>query len=267
MKDSFVLYTKITETVEKLTTEQKGKLFQAILDYENGKEPIFDDLCVELVFTPIKQDLDVNTDKWEKTKEARKLAGSKGGKQKVANLANVANATFATNECSKKNFARKNVANVADNVYVYVNDNVNDNVNVSLKEKEKKEKEKENNFSQENLTEQDPFMSNKVHEFMDYFSKEFSKGKNAISREERIRLTHVLNDLEQQGYSIEEISETVCRNLKKTKFRGIDGTFNPGINWLLKDDARNFYVTMNGQFVPSYDSCSDDTYEVDEYGN
>ena len=120
---------------------------------------------------------------------------------------------------------------------------------------------------QSDKTEQDPFMSNKVHDFMSYFSKEFSKGKNAISREERIRLTHVLNDLEQQGYSIEEISETVCRNLKKTKFRGIDGTFNPGINWLLKDDARNFYVTMNGQFVPSYDSSSDDTYEVDEYGN
>lgn len=262
MKDSFVLYTKIAETVGKLTNEQKGKLFQAILDYENGKEPIFDDLCVELVFTPIKQDLDVNTDKWEKTKEARKLAGSKGGKQKVANLANVANATFATNECSKKNFARKNVANVADNVYVYVNDNVNVNDSVSLKEKEKKEKEKEKDFLKNDQTENDPFMSNKVHEFMDYYSKEFSKGKNAISREERTRLTNVLNDLEQQGYSIEEISETVCRNLKKTKFRGIDGTFNPGINWLLKDDARNFYVTMNGQFVPECTEIGENGWEL-----
>ena len=142
------------------------------------------------------------------------------------------------------------------------NENENENENVFLKEKEKKEKENKKNFSQENLTEQDPFMSNKVHEFMDYFSKEFSKGKNAISREERIRLTNVLNDLEQQGYSIEEISETVCRNLKKTKFRGIDGTFNPGINWLLKDNARNFYVTMNGQFVPECTEIGENGWEL-----
>ena len=121
------------------------------------------------------------------------------------------------------------------------------NQNMDLKEKEKEKKEKEKFF--DDLTESDPYMSNKVSTFMQIFSKEFHKSKNCISREERIRLTNVLNDLAFQGYSIEEIAQTICENLKNTKFKQTDMTFNPGINWLLKDDARNFYVTLNGQFV------------------
>lgn len=77
-KDSFVLYTKINEVVRELTYEQKGKLFQAILDYEEtGEQPELDQI-LRLVFIPIKQDLDRNNEKWEAQSRARSEAGKKG---------------------------------------------------------------------------------------------------------------------------------------------------------------------------------------------
>ncbi len=77
-KDSFVLYTKINEVVKELSDEQKGRLFQAILDYEEtGEEPDLDH-ATRLVFIPIRQDLDINNEKWEQQKKARSEAGKKG---------------------------------------------------------------------------------------------------------------------------------------------------------------------------------------------
>lgn len=247
MKESFVFYHSFLEAIEELSAEDQLKIYQSVAHFAlRGEEP--DDLkgVTKAIFALIKPQICANNKRYED--------GKKGGRPRKEKTSGF--------EKEKTSGYFEEKPNVNVNVNVNENDNVNVNDNVSLKEKEK-----EKDFLKNDQTENDPFMSNKVHEFMDYFSKEFNKGKNAISREERIRLTNVLNDLEQQGYSIEEISETICRNLKKTKFRGIDGTFNPGINWLLKDNARNFYVTMNGQFVPSYDSYSDDEYEVDEYGN
>lgn len=77
-KDSFVLYTKINEVVRELSDEQKGRLFQAILDYEETGEVPELDHFTKLAFIPIRQDLDINNEKWEKEKKARSEAGKKG---------------------------------------------------------------------------------------------------------------------------------------------------------------------------------------------
>ena len=77
-RESFVLYTKINEVVKELDDGQKGRLFQAILDYEEtGEMPELDQL-LRLVFIPIKQDLDKNNEKWESQSKARSEAGRKG---------------------------------------------------------------------------------------------------------------------------------------------------------------------------------------------
>lgn len=78
MRESFILYTKINEVVKQLNDEEKGRLFQAILDYEEtGEMPELEKL-LHLVFIPIKQDLDKNNEKWEKQSKARSEAGKKG---------------------------------------------------------------------------------------------------------------------------------------------------------------------------------------------
>ena len=111
-KDSFLLYVNHRKFFEQLTLKQAGMLINGIFEYvEDGKVPKLDAVS-KMAFISIKQNLDINAEKYKETVERRRIAGSKGGKQRAANLKNEANATFAS----------KNVANQADN------DNVNVNV-------------------------------------------------------------------------------------------------------------------------------------------
>lgn len=159
-RESFVLYTKINEVVKELDDGQKGRLFQAILDYEEtGEVPGLDQL-LRLVFIPIKQDLDKNNEKWESQSKARSEAGRKGmasrynknitetnkditKPDKDKSVETVITEPDKTNKDSKvitksnktnkadgvittDNTVITNLTNVTDNVYVYDNDNDND---------------------------------------------------------------------------------------------------------------------------------------------
>ena len=131
MKDSFIIYTKINEVLKELTDDQKGKLFQAIIDYEmTGEIPAIDDALVKVSFIPVRQDLDVNNEKWEETVKARQEAGRKGGLAKASKAKNSSSKTSKAKNATNKE--KQNVANVAvyDNEYVndcdYEYDNVND---------------------------------------------------------------------------------------------------------------------------------------------
>ena len=135
MKNAFLLYKNHAEIFEKLSDEQAGKLIKAIFEYERtGVEPELEPL-LDMAFTPIKQTIDIDAEKYAQKVEKRREAGSKGGKQRVANQAN---ATFA-----KQTQANQANNNIKDNIIIN-NDNDNDNernINTSLLEKEnKKEK-------------------------------------------------------------------------------------------------------------------------------
>ena len=126
-KQSFVLYHDIRRPLELLTDEQRGKLFLAILDYsEHGIEPVFEDGATDMAFAFIRNFIDRDAAAWEDKREKRAISGSKGGKQKAANLAN---ATFATQN-------KQEVANLAVPVPVPVP--VPDSVPVPARDKKKK---------------------------------------------------------------------------------------------------------------------------------
>jgi len=74
-KNSFVLYCEIIHTVKKLSNEKAGELFKHILSYVNDENPVTDDVIIELVFEPIKQQLKRSLVKWEATREKRSIAG------------------------------------------------------------------------------------------------------------------------------------------------------------------------------------------------
>lgn len=77
MNDSFVLFTKIDEVISELTTEQKGQIFQAILDYQKtGVVPEMDKL-LKVVFIPIKHDMDYCAEQREKAQRQKSEAGKK----------------------------------------------------------------------------------------------------------------------------------------------------------------------------------------------
>jgi len=95
-RKSFVLHKDSLDILPDLTDDQAGKLFKAIHAYQIDDEITLDQIT-KMVFLPFKNQFIRDDDKYLETCERRAVAGSKGGKQKVANaskckqtLANVA---------------------------------------------------------------------------------------------------------------------------------------------------------------------------------
>lgn len=74
-KNSFLLYSDLLHTIEKLPDDKAGAVFKHILKYVNDLNPKTDDLIVNVVFEPIRQQLKRDLKKWEGTKEQKSQAG------------------------------------------------------------------------------------------------------------------------------------------------------------------------------------------------
>jgi hypothetical protein len=83
-RKSFILHKDSLEILDKLTDEQAGKLFKAIKFYQKTKKIPTLDFTLDLVFTPFLNQFIRDDEDYQRTCEARRIAGSKGGKQKVA---------------------------------------------------------------------------------------------------------------------------------------------------------------------------------------
>ena len=81
-KNSFVLYSNYYEILSDLSDEQMGKLFRAILEYKTtGKQPVVSvDLLV--VFKFIKNQIDIDTEKYMAKVARNRQNGKKGGAPK-----------------------------------------------------------------------------------------------------------------------------------------------------------------------------------------
>lgn len=99
-KDSFVLYTKYLNQVEKLDIEQRGVLFTAILRYAAGESIPNMDSVTEMLWSIIEDQLQIDFEKYQKTCNARKEAGSRGGKARSKQ--NEANQADNDNECDSE---------------------------------------------------------------------------------------------------------------------------------------------------------------------
>jgi hypothetical protein len=81
-KKSFLIYCDIIHTVQHLTDEEKGKLFQHLLEYVNDLNPILNDRLLTAVFEPIKQQLKRDLVKYENICNRNSRNGSLGGRPK-----------------------------------------------------------------------------------------------------------------------------------------------------------------------------------------
>jgi hypothetical protein len=111
---SFILHQDSLVILEKMTDEQAGKFIKILYYFKKTGELQELDFAMEMATTPFLNQFKRDKIKYNNVCEARKLAGSKGGKQKVANAS----------KCKQK------VANLAEND----NDSDNDNENDSKKE-------------------------------------------------------------------------------------------------------------------------------------
>lgn len=107
-RQGFVLYHSLRKPLEMLDDAQRGKLLLAILNYsELGAVPDFGDAVIDMAFAFIRDKLDRDSEAYKDKCEKRALAGSKGGKQRVANQANQAIATFAKqNQANQANASK-----------------------------------------------------------------------------------------------------------------------------------------------------------------
>lgn len=90
-KKSFVLYTDLIHTIEKMPSDKAGDLFKHILRYVNDHNPTTDDLIIELTFEPIKQQLKRDLEKWNneikpKRSESGRLGGIKSGEARRSKM-------------------------------------------------------------------------------------------------------------------------------------------------------------------------------------
>lgn len=99
-RKSFLLHIDSLDILEDLTIEESGQLFNAIRLYQLGEEVPLKGV-VKIAFSPFRNQFIRDIEKYELTCKRRAEAGSKGGKQKVANVANAS-------KCKQE------VANVAD---------------------------------------------------------------------------------------------------------------------------------------------------------
>lgn len=175
MRDSFVLYTNISEVLEALSMEQRGMLFTAIIEYQkNGEMPEISDPLVKVAFIPVRQSLDINNDKYDSKVEARRQAGIKSGESRRKQ-----NEQEGTKRTSV-NFVRTKQTKRTDNDNEYENDNDNEYVNDNEYEKEieiKNEKKKEINVTNKTHTTRkrvyvdDERLNTAIHNFVDHRQK------------------------------------------------------------------------------------------------
>jgi len=115
-KKSFVLYCDLIHVVKKLPKDKAGELLVTILEYVNDLNPVVQDLTVELVFEPIKQQLKRDLKKWESGQSDRiqkaRVAGIASGEARRTKSNSV-----DENELSSSN-RTKRTANVNGNVSV-----------------------------------------------------------------------------------------------------------------------------------------------------
>tara|TARA_R110000823_G_scaffold238640_1_gene363955 strand:- start:1711 stop:2406 length:696 start_codon:yes stop_codon:yes gene_type:complete len=129
-KKSFLIYSDTINNIEHLTNEEKGILFQHLLEYVNDMNPILEDRLILTAWKPIETHLKRDLKKWTDKAPQRSDKARKAG---------LASAKARELKGTKSNSLVENELNPTKST-VSVNVNVNDNVNDILLEKETKGK-------------------------------------------------------------------------------------------------------------------------------
>ena len=124
-KKSFVLYADLISNIDHLTNEEKGILFQHLLEYVNDMNPVLEDRVILSAWKFIQSQLKRDLVKFEETKEKRSEAGKRSAEVRALKKAQ----QISTNPTSVKSVQQSSTNPT-------VNDNVNENDNVIYKAKE-----------------------------------------------------------------------------------------------------------------------------------
>lgn len=121
-KKSFVLYSDLIHNIDHLTNEEKGILFQHLLEYVNDLKPVLKDRLVLTAWKPIERQLKRDLQKFEDVKGKRSEAGKRSAELRALKKIEQ-NPTNPTRVESVEECSTNPTVNVNDN------ENVNDNNN------------------------------------------------------------------------------------------------------------------------------------------
>lgn len=121
-KDSFIIYNSFYPPISDLSDEQLGRLFRAIFEY-NISGQILVDNDIKMAFYFFKNQIDVDSKKYNERIERNRENGRKGGNKKAENQKVSSKSSKCYRPLANASECKRNLANLADND----NDNVNDN--------------------------------------------------------------------------------------------------------------------------------------------
>lgn len=194
-RNSFVLYTSYLKHIELLTIEQRGMLLTAIFKYASGAEPNGMDDMTRMAFSFIKSDMDENAEKYQKTVNARRESGKKGGRPKSSESDEKQKKQMLLDESKDK---QKNP--VYEDEYVNVND--------------KDKKICNRRFTPPTLEEVQSFINEHgyrvdANRFIDFYSsKGWMVGKNKMKDWQAAIRGWASRDKQQQGSKFNNFQET-----------------------------------------------------------
>ena len=153
-KKSFVLYADLLDNIEHLTNEEKGILFNHLLEYVNDKNPILEDRLLVTAWKPIEKQLKRDLKKFEEVKTKRSEAGKRSAELRALKT-NEQTSTKSTSVESVKQNSTNSTDNDKCNM-IYDNDkcNINNSIIIEIKNFDKQQNqsdiiildsEKENN--------------------------------------------------------------------------------------------------------------------------
>ena len=124
-KKSFVLYADLLDNIEHLTNEEKGILFNHLLEYVNDKNPILEDRILVTAWKPIEKQLKRDLKKFEEVKTKRSEAGKRSAELRALK----GNEQTSTNSTSVESVEQTSTSSTDNDKCNMIYDNVNVNVN------------------------------------------------------------------------------------------------------------------------------------------
>ena len=203
-KRSFLLYSDLIHTIKKVPDEVAGKLLKHILEYVNDLHPTTDDLMLEVLFEPIKQQLKRDLTKYEGIREKKSIAGkasARARKRAKEQSQQVLTGVESDDECSTLSTV---------NVNVSVNDNVNDinnNISTPVETGEKKSPIKNQSPPQEKEKEKSSGKKEKIDwdALLKLINKHTGRKFQVINKKTKDKYIRTLKE----GYTRESIGNAI----------------------------------------------------------
>lgn len=120
-KKSFILYCDLIHEIDHLTDEEKGKLFQHLLEYVNDMNPTLEDRVLLGTWKPLQNKLKRDLKKYENYIDKQRKNGAKGGRPKKPKKPK----PFLGNPAEPKKADNDNVSDNANANEFFINEELN----------------------------------------------------------------------------------------------------------------------------------------------